>query len=111
MSLTLLAGKNSNLLIFSGLINGLSRFSGAAYPAVNDASGTAELLNQDETSTGGTPVSFSYIKSSQGDYFAQVPADWSLTAGVKYKIRVFLVGKAGEELDGIYPVTASDRTT
>jgi len=110
MRLTLLTGQNGNVLIFTGLINGLDKFNNVADPSVNDATGDAELLNDDETSTGFTKPAFAYMAGSKGNYIAQAPADWQLVENVEYKIRVRLTGAGGEGLDGIYDAIAKKRT-
>lgn len=111
MSLTLLADANGNVLIFKGLLNGLDKFNGVADPSVNDATGDAELLNEDETGAGFTKPAFIYIAGSTGNYYAQVPDDWAIVAGTVYKVRVILVGDVGEKLDGIYEVSVIRRTS
>ena len=109
MSLTLLATPNSNILIFAGLYNGLDKFNGVADPSINNATGTATLLNADGTDAGFTSPSWTYITGSKGNY-AQCPSDWVITAGVTYKVRVQLQAPTGEVLDGIYDAPAQDRT-
>lgn len=111
MTLTLLTGENGNVLIFAGLINGLDKFNNVSDPSVNDATGDAELLNDDETSAGFSKSAFSYIAGSKGNYATQVPSGWSLVSDKVYKIRVRLTGGGGEKLDGVYEAQAKQRTS
>lgn len=111
MALKLYADVNSNIIIFSGLRNGFDLFNNVADPYVNDASGTVQLLDSNEIDLGFTTPAFTYISGSDGDYYVQVPDDWTLSPGVSYKGRVRLTAGDGLELDGIYDIDVERRTT
>lgn len=104
--LEVLAAPNSNTLLFSGLTNGLEEFKGVVDPSVNDATGTATLLNEDGTDAGVAPATWVHVAGSKGDYYAQCPTTWPLAAGTNYKVRVALTTPGGLVLNRTYEVHA-----